>query len=137
MHFLRTARSLIYSTGLPPATIAAAAAALRILRDDPNLCAKPLENARRFTTALVREPAQSAIVPVIVGESERALAASALLENHGFLAVAIRPPTVPAGTARLRFAFSASHEAEHIELRCCTLEESRLCVSVCSVISPH
>lgn len=109
------ARSLIYSTALPPATIAAAAAALRILRDDPRLRAKPLENARRFTSALGREPAQSAIVPVIVGPSERALAASALLEAHGLLAVAIRPPSVPPGTARLRFAFSAWHEPEPIE----------------------
>jgi 8-amino-7-oxononanoate synthase len=109
------AHSLIYSTGLPPATIAAAAAALRILRDDPVLRARPLGNARRFTTALGREPAQSAIVPVIVGQSERALAASALLEDNGLLAVAIRPPTVPPGTARLRFAFSALHEPEAIE----------------------
>jgi 8-amino-7-oxononanoate synthase len=109
------ARSLIYSTGLPPATIAAAAAALRILKNDPILRTKPLQNARLFTKALRRDPAQSAIVPVIVGESERALAASALLEANGLLAVAIRPPTVPPGTARLRFAFSAWHEAEAIE----------------------
>jgi 8-amino-7-oxononanoate synthase len=109
------ARSVIYSTGLPPATIAAAAAALRILRDDPILRAKPLENARRFTAALGREPAQSAIVPVIVGPAERALAASALLEANGLLAVAIRPPTVPPDTSRLRFAFSALHDAEPIE----------------------
>jgi 8-amino-7-oxononanoate synthase len=109
------ARSLIYSTGLPPATIAAAAAALRILRDDPILREKLIENARRFTRALGREPAQSAIVAVIVGQSERALAASAMLEANGLLAVAIRPPSVPPGTARLRFAFSVAHEAEPIE----------------------
>src|SRR5262249_33118958 len=109
------ARSLIYSTGLPPATIAAATAALRILRDHPILRAAPLENARRFTTALGRERAQSAIVPVIVGQSAPALAASALPEANGLLAIAIRPPTVPPGTARLRFAFSAEHEAEPIE----------------------
>jgi len=109
------ARSLIYSTGLPPATIAAAAAAVRILKDDPVLRAKPLENARRFTSALGRQPAQSAIVPVVVGDPERALAASALLEANGLLAVAIRPPTVPPGTSRLRFAFSALHESEPIE----------------------
>ncbi len=109
------ARSLIFSTGLPPATIAAAATAIRILQDDPILRQKPLENARQFTAALGREPAQSAIVPVVVGEAERALAASALLAANGLLAVAIRPPTVPAGTSRLRFAFSALHEAEPIE----------------------
>lgn len=117
------ARSLIYSTGLPPATIAAALCALRILRENPILRAKPLENARRFTEALGREPAQSAIVPVIVGPSERALAASALLEANGLLAVAIRPPTVPPDTARLRFAFSAAHEPEPIA-RAATLLKS-------------
>jgi len=117
------ARSLIYSTGLPPATVAAAAAGLRILRDDPGLRARPLENARRFTDALGCEPAQSAIVPVVVREPERALAASALLAANGLLAVAIRPPTVPPGTARLRFAFSAQHEAEPIERAAALLKD--------------
>jgi 8-amino-7-oxononanoate synthase len=117
------ARSLIYSTGLPPAALAAATAGLRLMRDDPALCAKPLENARRFTNALGRPPAQSAIVPIVVGQSERALAASALLEAKGLLAVAIRPPTVPPGTARLRFAFSAMHEAEPIERAASLLKE--------------
>jgi 8-amino-7-oxononanoate synthase len=117
------ARSLIYSTGLPPATVAAAAAALRVLKADPILRSKPLENARRFTRALGREPAQSAIVPVVVREPERALAASALLESNGLLAVAIRPPTVPPGTSRLRFAFSAAHEAEPIERAAALLKD--------------
>ncbi len=85
------------------------------MRDDPGLVKKPLENARRFTSALGRVPAQSSIVPVIVGEPERALAASAMLEAHGYLAVAIRPPSVPPGTARLRFAFSSLHEREPID----------------------
>jgi 8-amino-7-oxononanoate synthase len=109
------ARSLMFSTGLPPASVAAATAALRIVRDDGERCRKPLENARRFTNALGRPTAVSAIVPVVVGEPERALAASAMLQEHGLLAVAIRPPSVPPGTARLRFAFSALHEPEPIE----------------------
>jgi 8-amino-7-oxononanoate synthase len=53
--------------------------------------------------------AQSAIVPVVIGEAEAALAASQRLEAEGYLAVAIRPPTVPDGTARLRLSFSAAH----------------------------
>jgi 8-amino-7-oxononanoate synthase len=109
------ARSLLFSTGLPPATVAAAAAALRIIQDHPEFLRKAIANARRFTSALGREPAESPIVPVIVGEPERALAAQAMLETHGLLVVAIRPPTVPPGTARLRFTFSAMHEAEPIE----------------------
>ncbi len=109
------ARTLMFSTGLPPASVAAARAALRIIRDDDGRCRKTLENARRFTTALGRPPAASAIVPVIVGEPERAMAASAMLQEHGLLVVAIRPPSVPPDTARLRFAFSALHEPEPIE----------------------
>ena len=86
------------------------------MTEDQALVQKPLENARRFTAALGREPAQSPIVPVIVGEAETALAASAMLEANGYLVVAIRPPTVPPGTARLRFAFSAMHRARAISI---------------------
>jgi 8-amino-7-oxononanoate synthase len=117
------ARSLMFSTGLPPASVAAAATALRIIHDDAELRARPLANARRFTAELGRPPAQSPIVPVILGEPERALAASAMLESHGLLVVAIRPPSVPPGTARLRFAFSAMHEPEPIERAAALLKE--------------
>ena len=54
-------------------------------------------------------------MPVIVGDTEAALSASELLRDEGFLVVAIRPPTVPAGTARLRFAFTAQHPDAEIE----------------------
>ena len=117
------ARTLMYTTGLPPASVAAATAALRIIRDDPELRTRPLLNARRFTAALGRPPAQSSIVPVVLGEPERALSASAMLESHGFLVVAIRPPSVPPGTARLRFAFSAMHQPEAIDRAAALLEE--------------
>lgn len=109
------ARSFVYSTGLPPATVAAASAALDIIAGDPDLVAKPLRNARRFTRAAGLPEAQSAIVPVILGTAEQALAASRRLEDEGFLAVAIRPPTVPDGTARLRFAFTAGHADADID----------------------
>jgi 8-amino-7-oxononanoate synthase len=109
------ARPFIYSTGLPPPVVAAAIAALDLIERDPALTEEPLRKARLFTRALNLPEAQSAIVPVIVGEAEAALAASAMLENEGFLVVAIRPPTVPAGTARLRFAFTAQHPEAEIE----------------------
>src|SRR5262249_5455147 len=108
------ARSLIFATGLPPATVAAAAAALKIIAEDRELVIKPVHNARLFATSVGREQAQSAIVPVIVGESERALKAASMLEAHGYLVAPIRPPTVPIGTARLRFAFTAMHHPEDI-----------------------
>jgi 8-amino-7-oxononanoate synthase len=104
------ARTFIYSTGLPPAIVAAAIAALELIERDPAYAAEPLRKARLFTRALNLPEAQSAIVPVIVGDAAAALAASDILRDNGFLVIAIRPPTVPAGTARLRFAFTAQHE---------------------------
>ena len=114
--YLKTAaRSVIYSTALPPATVAASIAALTIMAEQPELVEKPLKNARLFTSLLGIKEAESAIVPVILKDNDKTLAASALLEERGFLVAAIRPPTVPEHTARLRFAFSALHEVSQIE----------------------
>ena len=104
------ARTLIYSTALPPATVAAAVAALDLIAANPALTSAPLAKARAFTTRAGLPAARSQIVPLIVGEPDAALAAAHLLEAEGFLVVPIRPPTVPAGTARLRFAFTARHD---------------------------
>ena len=109
------ARTLIYSTGLPPATIAAAIAAVDLVERDRSRLALPVTKAQAFTRAAGLPQAQSAIVPVVIGKSEAALAASQLLEAEGYLAVAIRPPTVPDKTARLRFSFSAQHPDAEIE----------------------
>ena len=109
------ARTLIYSTGLPPASIAAAIAALDVIESEPALVARPLAKAKRFTQLLGLAEAQSAIVPVVIGEARAALDASRRLASHGFLVTAIRPPTVPAGTARLRLAFCAQHPDGEIE----------------------
>jgi len=108
------ARSFVYSTGLPPGVVAAAIAALDIIAEEPERGRAALEHARRFTGALGLPDAESAIVPIVLGSAERALAASAELERRGFLVTAIRPPTVPPGTSRLRFAFSAAHRAEDV-----------------------
>jgi 8-amino-7-oxononanoate synthase len=108
------ARTFVYSTGLPPAMAGAAIAALDIIETEPELTRKPLEKARLFTSRLGLPEAQSPIVPVIIGEPEPALAAARKLANEGFLVTPIRPPTVPAGTARLRFAFTAAHRDEDI-----------------------
>lgn len=103
------ARTVVYATGLPPASAAAALASLDIIESQPALTALPLAKARAFTDALDLPSATSAIVPVVIGSAAAALEASAGLEAEGFLVVAIRPPTVPEGTARLRLAFSAAH----------------------------
>ena len=108
------ARTLLFATGLPPASASSAIAALDIIEREPGLTAMPLTKARAFTRALNLPEAQSPIVPLVLGEADAALNASRMLEDEGFLVVAIRPPTVPQGTARLRFAFSAAHRDEDI-----------------------
>jgi 8-amino-7-oxononanoate synthase len=109
------ARSFVYTTGLPPAAVGAALAALEILEAEPQRCARPVALARRFTAAMDLPPAESAVAPVIVGEAARALALSKALQDEGFLVVAIRPPTVPDGQARLRVAFSAAHTEAQVD----------------------
>jgi 8-amino-7-oxononanoate synthase len=108
------ARTLIYSTGLPPACVAAAIAALDLIEREPDYAALPVQKAKAFTTRAGLPEAQSPIVPVIVGDEEAALAASRLLADEGCLVAAIRPPTVPVGTARLRLTFTAQHPNEQI-----------------------
>jgi 8-amino-7-oxononanoate synthase len=109
------ARTFVYATGLPPAMVAAAIAALDLIEREPGYAALPLAKAKTFTRLTGLPEAQSPIVPLIVGEAEAALAASRRLEAEGFLVTAIRPPTVPAGTARLRFTFTAAHPDADIE----------------------
>lgn len=118
------ARTLIYSTGLPPAIVAAAIASLDIISRDAQLRAAPLQKARRFTRAMNLPLAQSPIVPLIIGDPARALALSAMLEDAGFLVTAIRPPTVPEGTARLRFTFTAAHQDADIDRLSALLREA-------------
>lgn len=109
-----TARSLIYSTALPPVVIATGIAALDLILKNPEWCARPLQKATLFTRTLGLPDPESPIVPLILGEAETAVKAALKLEQRGFLVAPIRPPTVPAGTSRLRFAFSAAHEDEDI-----------------------
>ena len=109
------ARPFIYSTGLPPGVVAASIAALDLIANDSDLVAAPLRKASLFCTRLNLPAPESCIVPILLGAPERALAASRLLEDEGFLVTAIRPPTVPEGTARLRLTFSAGHDDDDIE----------------------
>jgi 8-amino-7-oxononanoate synthase len=119
---LQKSRTYIYTTALPPAVAAATRAALEVSQREPWRREKVLALAQRFRRGLagfVQEPVVShpgtAIVPVLLGDSQRALAVSSALEGHGFLVMAIRPPTVPSGTARLRVTFSAAHEEQQVD----------------------
>jgi 8-amino-7-oxononanoate synthase len=109
------ARTFVYATGLPPAMVAAAIAALDLIEREPGYASLPLAKAKAFTRLTGLPEAQSPIVPLIIGDADAALWASRLLEVDGFLVTAIRPPTVPAGTARLRFTFTAAHPDSEIE----------------------
>lgn len=121
------ARSFVYTTGLPPGSVAAASAALDFMTANPEYCALPLAKAQRFTAALNLPPAQSPIVPVIIGSATAALSASEKLAEQGFLVSAIRPPTVPDGTARLRFTFCAAHADQDIDrLAACVRDQIML-----------
>jgi len=108
------ARTLVYSTGLPPAAVAAACAALDLIASDPELVARPMQRAALFCEHTSLPAPQSCIVPLVLGDADTALAASRDLEAQGFLVTAIRPPTVPAGTARLRLTFTASHSEDEV-----------------------
>ncbi len=113
------ARSFIFSTALAPATIAAALAALRELAAKPELVARLTGNADHVRTLLqaagIEVPAGiTPIIPVIVGDSGIAVRMTSELQQQGLLITAIRPPTVPAGTSRLRLTVTAAHEREEL-----------------------
>jgi 8-amino-7-oxononanoate synthase len=108
------ARTLVYSTALPPAVLAGAIAAIDLIAREPAYAALPVAKARTFTRHAGLPEAVSTIVPIIIGEADETLAASQMLLEEGFLVVPIRPPTVPAGTARLRLAFAAAHPDDEI-----------------------
>ena len=113
-YLINTARTLIFSTALSPPAVAAAMAALELLREQPRRVEKLQRNARVLRDALAEagmpvEAGETPIVPLIVGDADAAVAASDRALERGVFAQAIRPPTVPPGTSRLRLAVMASH----------------------------
>jgi 8-amino-7-oxononanoate synthase len=111
---VNTARTLIFSTGPPPPSVAAALAALELLREEPRQVERLGRNARVLRDTLAEQgfrlpDGDTQIVPLIVGEPDVALALCERALERGVFAQAIRPPTVPPGTARLRLAAIATH----------------------------
>ena len=106
------ARSFIFTTGLAPVSAAAASAALAVVRsaEGEQLVARLRRHVDRVAAG---HP--SPIVPVVLGGEEAALAAAALLLEGGLLVPAIRPPTVPAGSSRLRVSLSAAHDDADVD----------------------
>ncbi|HEU0023156.1 MAG TPA: 8-amino-7-oxononanoate synthase [Thermoleophilaceae bacterium] len=113
-YLINTARTLIFSTALPPPAVAAAMAALGLLREQPRRVEKLQRNARLLREELADRgipvgESETQIVPLVVGDAAEAVAASERALERGVFAQAIRPPTVPADTSRLRLAVMASH----------------------------
>ena len=117
---IQRARTYIYTTALPPAVAEAVRASLRIVQEEGwrrerlrTLVAQFRSGAERL--GLVLLPSPTPIQPVVLGTAEAALRASQHLREQGILVPAIRPPTVPEGSARLRITFSAAHDAAHVD----------------------
>jgi len=134
---LQRARTYIYTTALPPAVAAATRESLRVMRDEPWRRSRVLEHAARFRAGLAdlglpSLPSRTPIQPVLIGAEAAAVVASHALFDQGFWVPAIRPPTVPVGTSRLRFTFSASHTEAQVEQLLAALRTLR----DCGVIQP-
>jgi len=119
-YLVNRARAFIYTTALPPAQAAAAIAALDVIEDEPErrerlwvLRRRLHDGARQagFDTLDSRSP----IIPLLIGDAEAALRLSETLLSHGIYAPAIRPPTVPAGTSRIRLSVTAGHTPAQID----------------------
>ncbi len=119
-YLVNTCGAFIYTTAPPPSVLGAIDAALDLVPTMDAERAALIETSGRLRAALVElglstGESSTQIIPAIVGDAENALALSAELEAAGLLVPAIRPPTVPNGTSRLRFALSAAHGPAEIE----------------------
>jgi 8-amino-7-oxononanoate synthase len=134
-YLLNTARPLIFSTAPPPPSVAGALAALELLEGDPRFVARLHEAARALRGGLAEEgfaveKGDMHIVPLVVGDSANAVRLCEAALERGVFAQAIRPPTVPDGTARLRLAAMASHTAEELREAAKALAEAARAVGL-------
>ena len=127
-YLLQKARTYVFTTALPPAVAEATRTSLRLLREQSwrrdklhQLVARFRLGAGQLRLSLMDSP--TAIQPILIGDSERALAASRALLERGFMVSAIRPPTVPVGSARLRVTFSANHDPAQVDALLNALDE--------------
>lgn len=127
---VQKSRTYIYTTALPPAIAAATRASLRLIQDEPwrrETLRRHIVRFREHAVALGLQlmPSPTPIQPLLLGTSERALAAAAALEQAGLWVSAIRAPTVPKDTARLRITFSAAHTEAEVDRLCDALTNLR------------
>jgi len=125
-YLVNRARSFIFSTALPPAVAAASLAAVHLVRQEPDL-RRELQEKIGYFKALLRSGGYGAdlgpsqIIPILVGKSDVALDKAHLLKKQGIFATAVRPPTVPEGTARLRFSITRHHSTTDLSLAAAAL----------------
>ena len=117
---IQKARPYIYTTATPPAIAEATLASLKLIQEQPNLREQLNNNINYFRDCAEQldiklTESQTAIQPIIIGDEEKAISMSEQLLNHGLLVTAIRPPTVPKGTARLRVTLSSAHTRLQID----------------------
>ena len=117
---VNSSRAFIYTTAPPPAVIGGALGALDVLEASPNLGNVLQANADYFRSMLHDAgldtlQSRSQIIPIVIGDNEKAVAASLRLREEGIIAAAIRPPTVPAGSARLRISITLAHHVADLE----------------------
>lgn len=127
-YLVNRSRPFIYSTSLPPAVLGANLAAIRVVAETPELSRKVLENAAYLRQNLNRLgfntlASASQIIPLLVGDNRKAVEFASLLFKKGVMAVAIRPPTVPPKTARLRLSVTAEHRCEDLDFAISCLNE--------------
>ncbi|MBI4715473.1 MAG: 8-amino-7-oxononanoate synthase [Nitrospirae bacterium] len=119
-YLINTARTLIYSTALPPPVAAAAFAAVKVLRESPHL-RESLWNNRNYFWRGLRDmgfqtlESETPIIPVLIGDHRKTVRFSEILMEAGIFAPAIRPPTVPWGTSRIRTTVTASHTTKDLD----------------------
>ena len=119
-YLINTARSLIFSTALPPPAVAAAGAALDLLIEEPRRVERLQRNAKIMREALndhgmVTGDSSTQVLPLVVGEADDAVRVCERALEKGIFAQAIRPPTVPEGSSRLRLAVMASHTRAELQ----------------------
>ncbi len=129
-YLVNRSRSYIFSTSLPPSVCAASIAAMDVVEQEPGRRQRLWENRRRLTDGLTAlgigvNSSETPIIPVLIGSSEKALAAGQRLFDAGVFASAIRPPTVADGTARIRMTVTAVHSEHDIDTALAAVRQCR------------
>ncbi|MGZ8393156.1 MAG: 8-amino-7-oxononanoate synthase [Nitrospira sp.] len=128
-YLVNTCRAFTYTTAPTPASAAAATAALRVIEQEPERRARLWHNRERLAQGLTRlgfrlTASDSPILPILVGDAVRAVNLAHTLLTYGVYAPAIRPPTVPPATSRIRLTITADHTTEHIDEALTALEQA-------------